>query len=65
VTDDPLGACCGHAKAAHPNGKGCRIQEPSGKNPPIIIIPCGCRKFRAVPEPERQIELLNAIGIGD
>jgi hypothetical protein len=59
VTDDPLGLCCGHAKSAHSSGKRCIVTALLG----AVAVPCGCKKFRAVPEPERQIELVSAIGV--
>lgn len=60
MISDSLGLCCGHARSAHENGKRCGENAYLG----AIRVPCGCKRWRAVPEPKRQMELVSAMGVG-
>jgi hypothetical protein len=61
VTDDPLGICCGHAASVHTDGKACTMGATLG----AVVVPCRCRKLRLPPEPDLQIDLCSAIGLGN
>ena len=61
VTDDPLGICCGHAASVHTDGKACTMDATLG----AVVVPCRCRKLRLPPEPDLQIDLCSAIGLGN